>query len=134
MNKRIVIESIIFSVLLMSVIIGWQVIQGYLSTQQLSNDFPSELSSELTSELSNQLSSEIFTELATKITMNAADPNISNGNFHIAYWSSPSILFGIDQSFGLDDLLKLIGVLLLFAALYYFIRKYVSKRKTARNK
>ncbi|HIW34591.1 MAG TPA: hypothetical protein IAA29_17590 [Candidatus Paenibacillus intestinavium] len=114
MNKRILIESIIFALLLMALIIGWQVLQGYLNTQTLSSEFPSELSNVL--------------------TVDTAFPNQSNTSVHIAYWSSPSILFGVNQPLGLDDLLELVGVLLIFATPYYFIRMYVHKRKTAINK
>lgn len=118
MNKRILIESILFSVLLMSLIIVWQVVQGYLNTQHLSSEFSSDLSSELSNE----------------ITIDADFLNQSNGTFHIAYWSSPYVLLGVDQPFGLDDLFEIIGLFILFATSYYFIRKYVSKHKITRNK
>ena len=117
MNKKILIESTIFALLLMALIIGGQVVQGYINTQNLSSEFPSELSSELFSEL----------------PVETAFPNQSNATVHIAYWSSPSILFGVNQPFGLDDLLELIGVFLIFAVVYYVIRYYVSNLRRVKS-
>lgn len=101
----------------MALIIFWQVFQGYLSTQNLAAEFSSELSSGFSKEL----------------TIDATYLNNTNSTVHIAYWSSPSILFGVDQPFGRDDLLKLVGVFLLFATPYYFLRNYIHKLKIVRN-
>ncbi|MCR8656624.1 hypothetical protein [Paenibacillus endoradicis] len=113
MRKRILIESIIFAVLLMSLIIGWQVLQIFQNSHRLLSESPS-------------------AQLHTELSVDAIPISQANSNFHIAYWSSPSILLGVDQPFGLDDLLEIVGVLLIFAAVYYIIRFSVHRRKTAR--